>query len=539
MVAEHSTSSLNELREIDLLNAQAYALRDEDADLARAKNETVYKLLENAPDYHKGMVEALTIEAFAEIRAANYTKSLELSLRAEKLCNEHSIIFLLPRVYNIVGMSYAGLSVFGLGTQYFFKQLFLAQELNDLSQIAGATHDLAFYYLMCGSTHKSIAMFEEAKDLFSQLEDEWPVVLANRNLVECYLQLNDIEKAEALIEKCLAFANENSHTAAERFVYDSFAKLHEQKGEFQKALDYIAKGQKNVKSMFGDASHLSFKARILLQLKEYQEAEILLNSGIISDDLSLIDLTNCYKLLAQSYTEQGEFEKSHQALLSYVACNERLSQTIKQKSIETSSEVQDLEKLRIEAREAKQNNLALRQTVKELNVLQQKYYQQSIYDSLTKIPNRRYITEFLSTNFASAKRYNYSLGVALMDLDYFKSINDNFSHQVGDDVLKQVAQILQSHVRESDAIARFGGEEFLLVFKETSIDDNIIFCERLRLAIEAYDWETIADGLKITASFGIASLATVAECKHYEDLISFADKKLYESKDKGRNCISS
>lgn len=130
------------------------------------------------------------------------------------------------------------------------------------------------------------------------------------------------------------------------------------------------------------------------------------------------------------------------------------------------------------------------------------------------------------------------MGLALIDLDYFKSVNDNFSHQVGDDVLKKVAEILNGYSRRSDAIARFGGEEFILTFKEDSIEDSLAFCERVRKSIEEYDWETIAKGLKITASFGIATLTTAPDSDRFEDLISFADKKLYESKNKGRNCIS-
>lgn len=531
-------TSSGAVEQIDKLNAEAWSLRDEDVSRARAKNNEVFKLLEANSTYHKGMVEALTTKAFLQMRSSEFKESLEYSLKAEKLCHEFHLIELLAKTYNVIGICYATLSVFGLASQYFYKQLYISQELNDTRQIASATHDLGFFQMVNGDTDIAIAMFEEAKVLFEQQDAEWSVTLAKRNIVECYLAKGLIDKAEILIEECLRFVEENSHDVAESLIYSSLAKVYEHNGEYEKALYCITRVENSEKSFLKENSPLIFKARMVLHLKRFQEAETILKDCIVDEKVNSKTRLYCFKLLADCYAQQGLLEESHQTLLEYVACNDLYYQDIRRKSVETSVQVEDLERLRIEAQEAKHSNLALQETVKELHTLQQKYYQQSIIDPLTGIPNRRYITEFLTTNFAAAKRYKYSLGLAIIDLDNFKSINDNFSHQVGDDVLKQVAQFLQSHCRESDAIARFGGEEFILAFKETSIEDNIAFCERLRKSIESYDWQQIADGLKVTASFGLASLANLPTCNRFEDLISFADKKLYESKDKGRNCVS-
>ncbi len=537
------------IQKIDELNAEAWKLRDEDVALARAKNNESLNLLQGC-SYHRGMIQALTTNAFLELREAKHKEGLELALKAEKLSNEQVSVEFLPSIYNAVARGYGGLSVMGLAFQYLYKQLYIAEELyssqnkaiekSTLTYYLGSSkQDIAFGYMQMDSVEQAISMFKEAIELLSTIDDEWPRVLATRNLAECYLKSGDFEEAESLLLECKRFAEERSHDTAMRFTYDSLARLYEQKGDFRKSLEFIEKGKKSIKSqVLNNANYTVFRARILLKLKEYVEVEKLLKQGIASGEFSLRDLNSCYKLLEQCYSELGLFEKSREVLLNYVATSEKLQKEVRRRSIENNSQVQDLEKFRKEVQEAKYNNDVLEAKVNELDELQARYYQLSIVDPLTDIPNRRYITEYLENAFASAKRYGHGLGLALIDLDYFKSVNDDFSHQVGDDVLKAVAEILDNQSRKSDAIARFGGEEFILTFKENSVEDSVAFCERVRKAIKDYDWQTIAKGLKITASFGIASLETVPESKRFEDLISYADKKLYESKDKGRDCIS-
>ncbi len=159
---------------------------------------------------------------------------------------------------------------------------------------------------------------------------------------------------------------------------------------------------------------------------------------------------------------------------------------------------------------------------------------QSKEDFLTGLFNRRYLELLLSQEFARARRYNLKLSVAMADIDHFKIINDTFSHQVGDEVLRVIAQLFRQSIRSFDIIARYGGEEFVLILPETDIDEAIMVCERIRKTVENHDWPSIAQGLSVTISFG---LTDDMSRENYEKLLSLADVRLYEAKNGGRNQV--
>jgi diguanylate cyclase (GGDEF)-like protein len=155
-------------------------------------------------------------------------------------------------------------------------------------------------------------------------------------------------------------------------------------------------------------------------------------------------------------------------------------------------------------------------------------------DGLTGLYNRRFMDHYLEREFDRTRRFGHDLAVAMADLDHFKVVNDQFSHGVGDQVLRIVARLLKDGCRGIDAIGRFGGEEFILVFPETSGDAARAVCEKLRVAIESYDWEQESAGLAVTISFGIADAEKASEPG---ELVARADQMLYAAKRAGRNQV--
>lgn len=153
-------------------------------------------------------------------------------------------------------------------------------------------------------------------------------------------------------------------------------------------------------------------------------------------------------------------------------------------------------------------------------------------DSLTSVNSRRHIEALLEEELTRAKRYQRPLSVVLIDLDHFKRVNDQFGHDVGDDVLREFAAVLLQGIRRVDHIGRWGGEEFILVLPEISTMEAQLLASRLRQSVEDYPFRQIG---KMTASFGIASLKpddTVAS------VIKRADMALYRAKAEGRNMVA-
>ena len=153
-------------------------------------------------------------------------------------------------------------------------------------------------------------------------------------------------------------------------------------------------------------------------------------------------------------------------------------------------------------------------------------------DPLTNIYNRRSINDALS-NLDHLAVHSYAL--VLLDLDHFKVINDRYGHHKGDEALVQVSEVLKHELRGSDVVGRFGGEEFILVLKNSSLQQAQIIAERCRSRIEALQLQSDqAQAIQITASFGVA---ISHPNMHPQQLLSYADKALYQAKAAGRNRV--
>ena len=159
----------------------------------------------------------------------------------------------------------------------------------------------------------------------------------------------------------------------------------------------------------------------------------------------------------------------------------------------------------------------------------------SIRDGLTGLFNRRFFDEQAVSIYAQSRRYQQPLTFAVGDIDYFKRINDKFSHAVGDEVLRRVAALLRSTMRESDVVARYGGEEFVLALPNTSASQAAVACNKLRHAIEAHPWHEIHPDLRVTMSLGLCDRLGLGGP---EQMIGAADTQLYRSKEEGRNRVS-
>jgi len=162
----------------------------------------------------------------------------------------------------------------------------------------------------------------------------------------------------------------------------------------------------------------------------------------------------------------------------------------------------------------------------------------AITDFLTGIYNIRYFYHRLEDEFSRALRYNIPLSCIMFDLDYFKKINDTYGHRVGDVVLREFAQLVRRHTRKSDVFTRYGGEEFILLLPQTTLQGAISEAKRLSNIIKEHSFRG-KEGLtlKLTASMGV-SACPHKKIKTYDDLITYADNALFQAKQTGRNKLS-
>ncbi|HZV64821.1 MAG TPA: bifunctional diguanylate cyclase/phosphodiesterase [Telluria sp.] len=174
-----------------------------------------------------------------------------------------------------------------------------------------------------------------------------------------------------------------------------------------------------------------------------------------------------------------------------------------------------------------QGFIKLEQALKIINEL-------AIRDELTGSHNRRHLIKLIENEKDRTARLGSLFCLCLLDIDYFKRVNDSFGHSAGDAVLREFALTVQRQIRESDSFGRYGGEEFLLMLPETSLDEAIVLTERVRLSIEKLAFPEISSDLGVTVSIGVAKFRSG---ESIAQTVARADEALYQAKSSGRNCI--
>jgi two-component system cell cycle response regulator len=181
---------------------------------------------------------------------------------------------------------------------------------------------------------------------------------------------------------------------------------------------------------------------------------------------------------------------------------------------------------------ARVDNLILNQHLfRQLEVQRQGLEELAMTDQLTGLYNRHYLLDNASKKVSAAKRHNIELCLVVIDIDFFKSFNDEHGHAMGDLVLMKVSKLLSNHVRNNDVVARFGGEEFVILYEHCTLIHAVEKTEELRKNLEKLKPEN----LTVTASFGVAQFNE--NDNDFHGLFARADKAVYQAKDNGRNCV--
>jgi diguanylate cyclase (GGDEF)-like protein len=514
----------------------AWQLRDNNPQDARAQ---ALNLLAEAHTQGKTADEAraLIILSYLDFREQNYELAFTEALQALDLVEYPGNHPWMPRLYNVLAILYGEVGELTLEREYLQRQIDLSKAWGDLEWEATGYHDLAIA-LMTRDLPGATTLLERALVMFESINLIDGIVYAVTNLADCYRRAELWEEAYTYNLQGLQLAREiklrpmqvlaagnqaqvcaylQRHDEAERYLTEAIEASNEAPSEWQyKVWEMIG----NYAMMIED--HQRARDALLAALHLCEERGVL--PGVY----------RCHEQLSRCYEALGDYQ---QALKHY-----RLFFTIKEKVLNKENElklraIEVIHQTQAAQREAefeRKRNSELQRYIRELEHLQEQLREQSLRDVLTNLHNRRSLMMQGEQQMQIALRYESPLSVALFDVDHFKQINDNFSHAIGDQVLQQLALIVRQTMRNIDIVARYGGEEFVIVLPETRLEQAIVACERLRLAIANHPWHTLYQGLHVTVSIGIAELSDDTRLEH---LLNRADTKLYEAKRLGRNRV--
>ena len=487
------------------------------------------RILVNPPDYwpHHKIYNFILEVAYINTFVNRYDRSLVLLKQALAYVDKVDDIYIIAENYNLLGMVY---------------------------------EDILDY-------ENSALFYQKAIDLSDGHEVLDNNSLLYSHLAESYRQSEQYEKAEENILKAISKAKKHNNEEAIAYAYATYSRILQAHKKYHEALDYLIQSyniSKDTEEYWRlNEIHLDL-ARLYIQINDLNKAKIELEKAqSYSDPNDSVGIITGEEIKSQLYELEGDFKNAYFSLKTsnekYKAdFNKRLRNlsTIARKELEQEKLFYENELLQKSndfneknLASAKKMNLllvsflvvfailflALSFTLKKVRRIAEENRKLSLTDRLSDLPNRRSISLIAESCFDTSKKATLTMSLIIFDIDNFKSINDSYGHLVGDQVIAEVKLIVSKLLRSGDTIGRFGGEEFLIILPDTSIDAAETIAERIRKGFEAYDYSRINSELTVTCSFGVAT--NLSTDKNLDTVIKRADRLLYKAKQSGRNKV--
>lgn len=527
------------------------ALRASDLHTALERLQAAREYFDETND-REGRRRALNTLGIVYGQSGNYVGALETFLTLQHLCAELGEAKAVAEALNNTGAAYFHLGDYASALECHLQALEAFRTLLDVEGEIQALTNIGMVYFERGRFDDALGAFRQAQHT-GDTQDGYTRALLLNHLGRTYLGLGQPEEALLYNRESLALMDALGDPLGASYTQDDLAAVYLRLGQLGESEACLLESLR-VKRTAGDTKG---EAEVCLQLGQLylrkglpEPALDTLHESLSSAQQSSakVEVHKAHLALAEAYEKSRQFRESCLHLKEYVQLSGELfnqDSDLRLQGLRIRYEVEQTERereiYRLRNVELAQAVAALRELTASLQnandekaALVERLEQQSREDGLTGLYNRRYIDTRLEGEFARARRYGHPLSVVLCDVDHFKRVNDTFSHQMGDEVLRRVAQLLRTGVRQSDTVARYGGEEFIVLFPEAAAADAARIFGRIRKAIADYSWEELQSGMKVTVSAGVADDLRVAS---YERLVGLADKKLYDAKRNGRNQV--
>lgn len=343
-----------------------------------------------------------------------------------------------------------------------------------------------------------------------------------------------VDHANRITEEALALALAHEDHWGARICLGNMAEFALHVGDTYRAMMHMEHWQQ-LPGELGDRAipqYHNCNGQVLVAQGRIDEAIVALKAGIEHAD-QVNDLESgvpgC-KALAEAYERKGDFQMALHWHREFHEHYVRYCTHTAQRSARVAATQYETEQLRDQSETARRQAQALEVSNLELTQETDRLKKANLEDPLTGLYNRR----AWENTLAEARKIGSAYAIAILDVDHFKRINDRFSHLVGDEVLRQIASILSGLIRKSEFLARFGGEEFVLLMPGMGSSDAVVLCERLRSAVEGWSWGEQIAQLHVTISIGIASTEGTDDPTA---ILAVADALLYQAKANGRNRV--
>jgi diguanylate cyclase (GGDEF)-like protein len=436
------------------------------------------------------------------------------------------------RCCNLLGITHRQLSDYGHALEMYESALKGFRQTSDRTWQARVLSNIGNVEIQLGNFSAALELFDQALDLRREAGDTEGAGFDLNNAafghIQRALQLRtagdatscqlEAEDALRLLDRALAIARQFGYTRLQAVCLQTMGEAYQAMARPEVALgmaDQFLELARESNDKWIEAYGLSCVGEIRHQLGHHGEGIALLATALAAFEAlgSRDEQARVLRILSQAHESTGNLTEALVCL--------RKAGTIEQR-------------LKSEDTERRARAVSARRRLEMASQEAQRYRRLAMEDALTGLANRRQLDERLATLMREVATRGSVLTVALADVDHFKGINDRFSQAVGDEVLRSVGEILRGQCRLGDLAGRYAGEEFMLIFRGLDMRAAAEACERVRHAVESWDWKSIHPQLRVTLSMGLAASTSF---DHPQGLLDAADHWLYEAKHHGRNQV--
>lgn len=494
-------------------------------DSIKTINEVIANLeLKDLPSWL--LVEALTERADMNSNASNFRAALADLLKAYALAQPTGTRGLRGDVAGYLGNVYMAMGDYALATQYSREGLASAIQRNELVTQSIEEFSLAQALQLSGQLVEAEQYYNSSRLHSEQIGDPQGVAFANLGLADMALKDKKYDKAERMFLSALPIFKTAQNIHSQASIALGLGEIALARGQIQTAYEQANKALEITQKIHSRSHQMGahdLLSKVYVARGDYQSA---FTHSSLARQLEKTKLVAARNLSVAGMEERfvSERQKQENKLLQQKnEFNER--ELIEQKRRAAIYYAASISLLILVGFliYAGYKNSKLRDKLSKL----------ALTDVLTGIANRRSVMAIFEQEFIRARRYGFPLSVAMLDLDHFKSINDSYGHDAGDEVLREFCQMVREHLRLTDSFGRWGGEEFIIIFPHTSADDAIMSINRIRDGMCSLPYKKLRGEMQATFSAGLAF--QTSEDVDVNALIKRADGALYLAKNSGRN----
>ncbi len=519
------------ISEASLTLLEGWRLRERNR---KAALEIAEKALQHESNDSLLYAQARVITSYIAFRNGNMLEVLEQTGQAILVFRKHYDIVWLARALNNQACAALELGELAPASLALEEQLELSKQAKDLELEGCALHDLGMMKLL-QSHEQAQPYLQAAFEVFQRAHSLAGQAYALVNLATVFEAQGKLNQAHQLLEQALEIIGFENMPTVEDHIYVRLGSLAIQQGNFDHAQQVLSQAleqsKQNRERILWEAVpamvkvHLHFERPALAIELIQTHLEIVHATGLRPFEVS------AHELLAQLFESIGDDRSALHHYREYMRLHRQVFQETSDLHARALKVLEHNKVAALEAENERQKNLELQSNLEHLERLHQQTIDEAYTDELTGVRNRRYLMTHGADQLREKKGKNCS--VAIIDLDHFKRINDTHGHDTGDQVLREFVQIGFGTLRSQDTLARFGGEEFVVLLPDTSTKIACEVLERIRKTLANHVWKSLPEGQRVSFTAGVSDGAN-------GDLnlaLQQADVLLYQGKSQGRNQI--